>query len=608
MSTIDTKSIVTQLMGIERRPQDQLRSRVSQLQRAQSAWQQIGDKLTALKTAAEALAPTGTAQKLVSVRSDDPTAVGVRATGAVPNATSVAIEVTSLASAHSVVMNDTFTGTTASDGGRSLDITIGATVRSFTSDDGTIGGLAREINAAGIGINARVLQTSSGNYQLALTSAATGANASFTVSTAGWSGRTVARAAADASFTVDGVALTRSSNTVSDVIDGVELTLKARTSGQVTVSAARDDDAVVSKVKALVDAANSVLSTVSSTTAVSATAGERGILSSDSTAKQVGDLVRNFVSNGIKNASGNKVTAADLGVSMTRDGKLNFDESALRSALSADADAVFSVLGRGGSTDLTGVSITNVASTATEGPRTISVTRAAAQATMVGVPVPAPPDNSVVSLTVLTPSGSYSFSFTAGATYAETAANLTAAMRAAGLKMTAGVTESVGVPDGISITEDRYGSGRGFTVTNNGTAETETSTDGVDAEVAIGGTTYTATGRSLVRDGLALSIDYTADQLTSLGGSTSGTLNVTGGFAGGLAAIGAESSSTGTISRAKTSLADRISDLQTRITKWDDVLAKRQDTLEKRFNAMDQMLSKLNSLSAQLGFGSTASA
>lgn len=174
MSNIDTRSIVSQLMAVERRPQDQLRGRVSQLQRAQTAWQQIGDKLSALKSAAEALAPTGTAQKLVSVTSDDPTAVGVRATGAVTGSTSVAIEVDQLASAHSIVMSDTFSGVTAADGGRSLDLTVGGTPYTFTSDDGTIGGLAREINSAGIGVNARVLQTSTGVYQLALTSSTTG--------------------------------------------------------------------------------------------------------------------------------------------------------------------------------------------------------------------------------------------------------------------------------------------------------------------------------------------------------------------------------------------------------------------------------------------------
>lgn len=369
------------------------------------------------------------------------------------------------------------------------------------------------------------------------------------------------RTGTNASFSVDGVPLTRSSNTVSDVIDGVELTLKAPTAGQVTVSAARDDDAIVSKVKALVDAANSVLSTVASSTATSGTAGDRGVLSADSTARQVGDLVRNFVSNGLTGPSGSKVAGTDIGVSMTRDGKLSFDESALRSALSTDAEAVFGLLGRGGSSTLSGVNVTNVASTAVEGPRTISVTRAASQASMVGVPVPAPPDNSTVSLTVMTPQGSYSFSFTAGSSYAETAANLTAAMRAAGLKMTAGVTQSANVDDGISITADAYGSGKEFTVTNNGTNVSVTSDDGEDAQATINGTSYTATGRTLVRDGVAMSIDYTEAQLANLGGSATGTLRVTSGFAGGLSEIGAESSTTGITSRAKTSLTDRITDL-----------------------------------------------
>jgi len=390
MSNIDTKSIVSSLMALERRPQDQLRSRISDLQRAQTAWSQIGDKLTALKTASEALAPTGSASKLISVSSDDSALVGVRSTGAVTT-TSAAIEIDHIAAAHSVVMTDTFASTSAADGGRTLALTIGGTPHSFTSDDGTIGGLARAVNTAGIGVTARVLQTGTGSYQLALSATKTGAASVFSVSNAGWAGSTVARAGTDAQFKVDGVTLTRSSNTVSDALDGLELTLKGRTSGQVTVSASRDDDAVVSKVKALVDAANSVLSTVSSQTAASASAGARGALSTDNTARRAADLVRSFVAKGVTGADGSTVATSKLGISLTRDGTLSFDESALRDTLTNAPATVFNALGRGGTSSKDGLKVTNVTSAAVEGPRTVTITRAATQAFMVGVPSPPPP-------------------------------------------------------------------------------------------------------------------------------------------------------------------------------------------------------------------------
>lgn len=612
MSNIDTKSIISGLMAVERRPQDQLKSRISELQRAQSAWSQIGDKLTALKTAAEAVAPTGSIAKLVAVSSDDTSLVGVRATGSVSD-TSVSIEVDQLAAAHSVVMTDTFTGTSASDGGRSLNLTVNGSPHTFTSDDGTIGGLARAINAGGVGVTARVLQTGAGTYQLALTANKTGALNAFTVGAGGWSGSTVARAGADAQFKVDGVSLTRSSNTLTDVLDGLELTLKGRTSGQVTVAAQRDDDAIVSKVKALVDAANAVVSTVNAQTATSASAAARGALASDGTARRATEMVRSLVAKGITGADGSTVPTNKLGISLTKEGAVTFDEAALRETLSSSPETVLNALGRGGSSNKDGIKVTNVASNATDGPRTVTVTRAATQAAMIGVPVPPPPPGATIAMTVVTPNGSYSVSFTAGSSYAETAANLTVALRGLGLKMGAAAN---GGGTGMSVTADKFGSGSEFEIQDDPLATYSasavglagTATDGLDAQATVthNGTTnsYTASGRSLVKDGIAYTLDATADQVTAAGGSLTATVNITSGLAGALSTVGSEGSSTGMISRAKTALADRISDLQNRIDRWDNVLTKRQSILEKRFSNMELMLQKLQGAGQQAGFAS----
>jgi flagellar capping protein FliD len=58
-------------------------------------------------------------------------------------------------------------------------------------------------------------------------------------------------AASDASFTVDGVALTRSSNTVSDAISGVTLTLKSKTVTAATFTVNNDTATMQANIKAL---------------------------------------------------------------------------------------------------------------------------------------------------------------------------------------------------------------------------------------------------------------------------------------------------------------------------------------------------------------------
>ena len=115
-NTMDTASLVSQLMSVERIPQDQLKTRVSALQSKQNAWSTIGSRITSLQTAAEALAPVGSISKLMAATSSNDAAVAVKVTGAA-NPSSSSIEVTNLATTHSVVSTDTFSDATASAGG-----------------------------------------------------------------------------------------------------------------------------------------------------------------------------------------------------------------------------------------------------------------------------------------------------------------------------------------------------------------------------------------------------------------------------------------------------------------------------------------------------------
>ena len=53
----------------------------------------------------------------------------------------------------------------------------------------------------------------------------------------------------DANLTVDGVSVTRSSNTVTDLIDGVQLKLKGTVSSAVTVNASYDETKALPSVR-----------------------------------------------------------------------------------------------------------------------------------------------------------------------------------------------------------------------------------------------------------------------------------------------------------------------------------------------------------------------
>ncbi len=602
VGAIDTESIITQLMAVERRPQDLLNTRISALQKAQTAWQSIADKLTALKTASDAMAGLDTLASLRTVSSTDPTAIAVRSTGSAP-ATTASVEVVSLAAAQSVLVSDTFTSATATIAGRTVDLTIGTSAtQTFTSADGTIGGLAAAINAASIGVSARVLQTSPGTFQLALSSTTSGTAAAFTAAGVGWGAFTTARAPANAQLRVDGVTVTRSTNVITDVIDGVELSLQKPTTSAVAVSSARDDAAIVAKVKALVDAANTLGSTVASATKTSTEAAARGALAGDFGARRLTDAVRSAIASPLVTASGATMTSAALGVSLNRDGTIAFDAAKLTATLASNPTGAFAGLGRSAVSTATGVSIVGATSTSTSSSRTIIVTQAASQAGMVGLPTPLPAPGTSVAMQIVTPSGSVNVSFTTAATWAQTAGNLNAALRAAGVKITVIPQTVGGVDQGLNLTDDKFGSSQSFTISGAAAVGIDgTSTKGLDAAGTVDGTAFVATGRSYTVGGMVLSITATAAQLTALGGSSTGAITLRQGLAGALSGIGAQGGSAGAALASKDTLATQISDLQKRVGRYDDILKQREAVMRRKYSNMQVTLDRLNSITSSLG-------
>lgn len=595
-NTMDTASLVNQLMSLERIPQDQLRTRVAQLQSRQSAWNQLGSQVTALQNAADALAPMGSLGKLMAASSSSDASVGIRVTG-VASASTSTLEVLNLAATHSVVSADTFSGPESTADGRALTLTIGGTPTSFTSTDGSIGGLVDAVNASGKDVKAKMLQTAPGTYQMVLTATKSGTDAAFTTTgSTGWTGLTTSTTGVNAQLKVDGVTISRASNVVTDLIDGAELTLKQVTTAPVQVAVTRDDNAVVNKVKDLVDAANTLINTVKKQTATSATAASRGILAGDTTAIGLADEIRNALASGITGSDGVVRPISKLGVSLSRDGSLKFDAAALRASLTDDPTAVAAMLGRGGSSTIPNVGVNSVLSTTTPGPHAISITQIASASALVGVPVPAPPPGSTINMTVMTPNGTTTVAFAAGNSYAQTAANLTSAMIRSGLSLEA-------TTDGtkFTIAEKRAGSKYTFSLagaSDLGIAD-GAAVAGTDVLATIDGKSITGTGAGLAAGGVSLTVKATAQQLADASGTLTGTFTVSDGFAGLLARIGGKSV-TSTATTAKNGLDSQIKDLQQRIDRYDDTLQRKETTLKAKFTAMDTVLTRLQGQMSQL--------
>ncbi len=222
---------------------------------------------------------------------------------------------------------------TLSVGGHDFAIAVGA------SND-SLSGLASAINSSASGVTASVVTDSNG-ARLVLRGE-TGVAGAFTLTTAdpalqpfaygsGSGGLTLGQAAQDSSFTVDGVAYQRSSNSISDVVPGVILTLRKAAPGEpVTLTSERPAEALRQTLQDFVGVFNTLKKDIAA--ARSATGGDSALRSLD---RQLGSLLTTQL--GSDPAIGR---LSDAGVKTNRDGTISLDAAKLDAALRDHPEAV----------------------------------------------------------------------------------------------------------------------------------------------------------------------------------------------------------------------------------------------------------------------------
>lgn len=167
-----------------------------------------------------------------------------------------------------------------------------------------------------------------------------GSSGSLAVATTTTQGRTRELAAGqDAMVAVDGVVVTRSSNTMSGIIPGVSLSLlSAEPGSSVDLTVGHDTEAGVTAVKAFADAYNGIVKFFDEQRAtgqpLSGNSTLRGIVSG------LTDGLRTEVAS---NATYSRLTL--MGLSLDRTGLLMMDSSAVRKALSENPDEVEALFG-----------------------------------------------------------------------------------------------------------------------------------------------------------------------------------------------------------------------------------------------------------------------
>ncbi len=362
---IDTSSIVSQLMAMERAPEKILTSQKTKLQNQAGEYNKLSSLLTTLQSTMTGMGTVGTfAAKTASLA--DSTVASAIATGSA-QAGSHTLKVISLAQSQTLVSQSSTNSGYASDTAQnfgtgaititnSADPTHPVTIN-IDNTNNSLQGIAGAINASGANVTASVVNDGSGTpYRLAIMGKDTNTY-SITASLSGGTYDTPTFAekvpASNAVFQLDGIDMTRTSNSVTDAIAGVTLNLlKPNSPSQTTITIGNDTAAVTDKINSFVTAYNNVMSLINQDTAYDSTTNKAGILFGDSTVRTVLDMLQTVMTNAVSGVTGSFSSLSELGInSNAKTGILSINTDpakgpTLSGALSKDFNGVVSLFTR----------------------------------------------------------------------------------------------------------------------------------------------------------------------------------------------------------------------------------------------------------------------
>lgn len=347
-SGIFSADLVDQLVQAERLPTEtRLDQRQQTAQTKISAYGVLRSALEALKTPMEQLASADGLKAFTASSSNDD--IGVTIDQGAASRGNYSVNVTQLAQAQSLASNVYADKDTTAVGTGTLTLNVGGESTDITVDgsNNTLQGLADAINDAGAGVSAGVVDTGSG-YRLVLSSDESGTANEIEVNVTGGSGgldqfayngttqnleQTVE--AKDALLEVNGIAITRSSNTIEDVVDGV--TFEVTGTGTSTVKVEQDSSAVADRVQEFVDKFNALQDAIKRVSGFDADSGVGSVLSGDSTVRNIQSEARSLLTTIVPGLEDSPVRMlADIGIKTDPStGKLEFDQDTFVEKLEA---------------------------------------------------------------------------------------------------------------------------------------------------------------------------------------------------------------------------------------------------------------------------------
>jgi flagellar hook-associated protein 2 len=622
ISGLDTASILDKLKTAASAPITRLQNQQTQIKNKLTAWQNVNTRLLAFKEQTSALAlNTAFSGKTVTSSNE---AILTATASASAGAGDYSFTVESLAKTHKITSQG-YALDSALVGAGTVDITIGdgATVSIGTGADTTLADLRDKINHADAGVSAFIVNTGAGTtpYQLVVTSKTSGTKGAITLATNLGGGAaptfTDVQAAADATIGLgNGLTVTRSSNTVSDIFPGLTLNLLSAKPGEtVTVGVNYDSSGVKQKIQDFVSKYNDLVDYLQTQWSYDSDTEATGTLFGEYTLFEIQSRLSSQLTSGVAGIPSSDYSAlSQAGIRMGTDGKLVLTESDLEQALSDNPDGVMRLFSRYATPDNAAVSfVSGTSDTQASGAAgyAVSVTRLATQARVTAGVAQSGALAQDETLTI----NNVAIRLTAGMTQDQVLAEINS--KNAQTKVSATATDVNGSGSGqyLTLTSINYGStvhikaisglsngsgansGLGSTqvteANSGGEAGTGTGAAGIDIAGQINGEDAQGSGQILKAitgnaKGLWLNIKAT---VTGDYGKVVYTQGVAAELDQQLSFL--TNGDNGSISLEEKSAQSKIDDLADSITRMQDTVQREQDRMEAEFNAMESALSTL---------------
>ena len=637
-SGLNVTSLVSQLMATQQQPLLNLQTQQATYQAEISAYGSLAGTLSTLQTDASNLSSTNLYSAYTATASTS--GFFTSSANATASAGSYGLAITNLAQANKLASNTHYASTSTTVGSGTVTFQFGTTTagspptfspsatqgaQTLTIDSAhnSLAGISAAINSANVGVTASIANDGSG-YRLVLTSNNSGAANSLKVSTtgslsalsydptAGSNSMTQTVAGKDAAFTLDGMAMTSASNTVTNAIQGVSLTLTQPTTTPLTLTVAANTALIQSAVQSFVTDYNAAQASIKSLTAYNATTKTAAILTGDSTVMSVQTQLRAILNTPLSTAGGGLNNLADVGITFNKDGTLALNTATLGSVLADPSKNIATLFASVGVPSDPLVKFGTATAAAKGGNYALNISQMATQGTLTGSAAPATTtiasgsndqfniNVNGIAAAITIPAGSYSS--TTLAAQVQSQINGVAAFSAAGITVSVGYDGS----GNMLITSNQYGSASTVTASaagsNGGFANlfgAPVSAAGLDVAGTIGGASAHGIGQTLTATtgnpaGLTLNIT---------GGATGsrGTVAYAAGIGSQLASLlGNMTSISGMIANRTSNLQTRISNIGTKTTQENARLAAIQAQYQKQFSSLDKVMASMSQTSTFL--------